>query len=353
MMRPVPTSDLTMHLNSRASVSASVWPARVLLACGLAFVLPMPASAQMLKEPALEALHAADKTDELQRTALQRLAAQPDDAQAVLALALAAMERDDPAARQVALQRAQACAEKQPRSAACQYSFGVLLGLQAASEGLIKAARSVGTVKDALTAAHEADPAWYPARSALIEFHLLAPGMLGGSRSKADELARAAPRPEQAVALQARLALQDKQLQAALTQLSSLPALADAALLDDVYTWGAQAGLGLINSKEPAKAQAWFERLMRERPGRAIGAYGLARVRGELGDWAEAQRLLELAQGLKGASNWPVLYRLGMAQQQLGKLDAAKQSYKSFLGAGKGQKASLEDARKRLEQLGG
>ncbi len=320
---------------------------------GLVLILPLTAGAQMLKEPTLEALYVADKADELQRTALQRLAAQPDDAQAVLALSLSAMERDDAAARQSALQRAQACADKLPRSAPCQYSYGVLLGLQAASEGLFKAARSVGTVKDALTAAHESDPAWYPARSALMEFHLLVPGMLGGSRSRADELARAAPRPEQVAALQARLALQDKQLLSALNQLSALPANLDAALLDDVHNWGIQAGLGLVNNKEPAKAQAWFERVVRERPGRAGGYYGLARARGDLGDWAEAQRLLEQAQGLKGAVNWPVLYRLGMAQQQQGKLDAAKLSYKSFLAAGKGQKASLEDARKRLEQLGG
>lgn len=341
-MRSVSTAQPTMKLFTRVATR---------LAC-LALALPLCGWAQMLKDPALEALYAGDRSDELQRLALQRLGAQPDDTQAVLALSLVALERDDASIRQPALQRAQACAEKQPRSAACQYSFGVLLGMQAASEGLIKAARSVGTVKEALTAAHEADPAWYPARSALIEFHLLAPGMLGGSRSKADELARGAPRPEQVTALTARLALQDRQLQTALSQLSTLPALQDTSLQDDVHNWGAQAGLGLINNKEPAKAQAWFERLMRERPGRATGAYGLARVRGEQGDWAEAQRLLETAQGLKGSSSWPVLYRLGIAQQQQGKLDAAKQSYKAFVAAGKGQKASLEDARKRLEQLG-
>lgn len=319
----------------------------------LLLTLAVPAWSQMLKDPALESLYANDKTDELQRLATQRLSAQPDDTQAVLALSLAALERNEPAARAAALQRAQACAEKQPNSAACQFSFGVLLGMQAASEGMIKAARSIGTVKEALTAAHDLEPAWYPARSALLEFHLLAPGMLGGSRSKADELARGAPRPEEATALKARLAMQDKQLQAALVQLISLPSSVSGPLLDDVQNWGTQAGLGLVNSKEPAKAQAWFERLMRDRPDRAAGPYGLARVRGELGDWAAAQRLLLQAQGLKGAADWPVLYRLGIAQQQQGQMDAAKASYKAFLSAGKGQKSSLEGARKRLEELGG
>ena len=46
-------------------------------------------------------------------------------------------------------------------------------------------------------------------------------------------------------------------------------------------------------------------------------------------------------------------YRIGIAQQQLRRNDAAKASFTRFIAAGKGQKSSLEDARKRLEQLGG
>jgi tetratricopeptide (TPR) repeat protein len=316
-------------------------------------VMALPAWSQMFKEPALESLYAAGKADELQRIGTQRLAAQPDDAQAVLALAMAALERDDAAQRGAALLKAQSCAERQPRSAACQYGYGVLLGIQAANDGLIKAARSIGTVKEALSAAHEADPAWYPARSALIEFHLIAPGLFGGSRSRADELVRSAPKAEQAVALQARLALADDQLERGLAQLLALARPADPALADDVASWGFQAGLQLVNKGQAAKAQPWFERMVRDWPALASGSYGLARVRSEKGEWTEALRLLELAQGQKGAANFPVLYRVGIAQQQLGRADAAKTAFKTFIAAGKGQKASLEDARKRLDQLGG
>ena len=312
----------------------------------------LPLAAQTLKDPALEALYVAERSDELHRVALQRLASQPDDAQAVLALALAVLDRDDPAARSKALERAQACAEKQPRAAPCHYAHGVLLGLQAASEGMMKMARSAGTVKEALTTAHEIDPGWYPARSALMEFHHVAPAMMGGSSSKAAELARTAPRPEQVSALQARLAMVDKRFDTALQALLALLGTPDPALLADVRGWGVQAGLGAVNAGQSAKAQPFFERLVRDRPAEAAGVYGLARVRGELGDWAESLRLYEAAAGLKGASAWPIVYRLGIAQQQLGKADAAKASFTRFIAAGKGQKASLEDARKRLEQLG-
>ena len=325
-----------------------------LLSIGLALsLLAAPLAAQTLKDPALEALYVADRSDDLQRLATQRLAAQPDDAQAVLALALVALDRDDGTARRQALARAEACAEKQPRAAPCQYAYGVLLGFQAMSEGMMKAARSAGTVQAALAAAHEIDPAWYPGRSVLMEFYLAAPGMLGGSTTKASELARSAPRPEQVSALQGRVAMQDKRFEAAIAAFMALPATLEPALASDVRGWGLQAGLGLVASGQAAKAQPYFERQMRERPDHGAGAYGLARVKGEQGDWAEALRLYELAAGLKGAAEWPVGYRIGIAQQQLKRHDAAKASFSRFIAAGKGQKSSLEDARKRLDQLGG
>lgn len=333
--------------------TSTLFPLRCLaLVLVLATGAPL-AGAQTFKDPALEALYAAAKTDELQRTAQQRLSAQPEDAQAVLALVLLAMEKEDPAVRSQALARAQACAEKQAQSAPCQYGYGVLLGVQAMSEGMVKAARSASAVKTALTAAHDADPAWYPARSALMEFYLVAPGFMGGSSSKALELARTAPRPEQVTALQGRLALQDQKFDAALTAFAALPTGLESALSADLRSWSMQAGLGAVSTGQPAQAQGAFERLSRERPGHAEGVYGLARVRSELGDWAESLRLYERAATLQGAAKWPVAYRMGIALQKLGRADEAKLAFQRFIAAGKGQKPSMEDARKRLEQLGG
>lgn len=312
-----------------------------------------PLHAQTLKDPALEALYVADKGEELQRVAHQRLAPQPDDAQAVLALALVVLERDDADVRRQALARAEACADKQPRAAPCRYAHGVLLGAQAMSEGMLKAARSAGTVQSALTAAHQIDPAWYPGRSALMEFYLAAPAMLSGSTAKATELARSAPQPDQVSALQGRVAMADRRFDAALAAFMALPSGIEAALAADVRGWGMQAGLGLVSSGQAAKAQPYFERQLRERQGHGAGACGLARVKGELGDWAEALHLYELAAGLKGAAEWPVDYRIGIAQQQLGRTDAAKAPFTRFIASGKGQKASRDDAYKRLDQLGG
>jgi tetratricopeptide (TPR) repeat protein len=325
-----------------------------LTACAaITALLGCTAHAQTFKDAALEALYMADKTGELQRVSAQRVAAQPDDGQAVLGLALAALQRNDPAARQDAISRAEACVARQPKAAPCHYAHGVVLGLHAMSEGMIKMARSAGTVRDALTAAHEIEPLWYPARSALVEFYAMAPGIMGGNASKAQDLAKGAPRPEQASALQARVQMLDQKFEPALQALVALPTQLEPALAMDVQSWAVQSSLGMINKGQAAQAQPLLERLARQQADRAGPAYSLGRARAEQGAHEEAIKWYEQAAALKGASDWPITYRLGIAQQQLGRNDAAKASLQRFVNAGKGQKASLEDARKRLEQLGG
>ena len=313
----------------------------------------LPAMAQMFKDSALQALHQAERSGELQRVARERLAAQPGDTQAVLALAVAALAANDAPARQAAIGRAETCTQEQPQAAVCHYALGVVLGVQAMTEGMLKAARSAGTVKTALTQAQTLDPGWYPARSALVDFYLLAPVMMGGSTSKAAELARGAPTAEQARLLQARVDLQAGKAEAALQALAGLLTANDPELADSAAQWGMQAGMKLVNDGQATKAQPFFERLMRERPGSATGAYGLARVRSETGAHAEALKLFDQSATGKGAGVLPIDYRRGIALQALGRGDDAKVAYTRFIAAGKGQKPALEDARKRLEQLGG
>lgn len=338
--RPHPSRRFTFHRP------------RLLLAV-LGLTAALGAQAQTFKDPALEALYAADKTDELQRVSAARATAQPDDAQAVLGVALAALERDDAPARLAAIQRAEACIAKQPKAAPCHYALGATMGVQALSEGMLKMARSLGTVKESLTTAHTLEPEWYLARSALIEFYLVAPGMMGGSASKAAELAHSAPRPVQVKALEARVALQEKKFDVALQGLQSLPAGTEAAVLGDARGWAVQAGMGLVNSGQAAKAQPHLERLTREQADTAGPFYGLARARGEQGAHEDALKLYEQAQKLKGAAQWPLLYRIGMSQQQLGRKDEAKASFKKYVSLGKGPASLLSDAKKRLEELGG
>ena len=337
-------------MNPYASIAALA----VCLGLGLGLgSAPSAANAQMFKDAALEALHVAGKSGELQRLATQRLAAQTDDAQAVLALAVTALAGAETGPRQTALARAEGCVQRLPQAAACQYALGTVLRVQAMSEGMLKAARSAGVVKTALTQAQALEPGWYPARSALVEFYLVAPGMMGGSASKAAALAVSAPQPEQVRALQARLAMENGKPEAVLLLLTPLLSAADPEVASDARQWATQAAFGLFSDGQAAKAQGFFERLIQDRPGHTMGPYGLARVRTEAGAFDDAVKLFDLSATLKGADRLPIDYRKGIALQQAGRNDAARAAYKSFVAAGKGQKSSLDDARKRLEQLGG
>ncbi len=321
----------------------------VALLCGLA---APEVPAQVLKEPALDALYSAERFTELDQIAQARLAQRPDDAQAVLATALVALSADDSARRAAAIARAETCVQRAPNAAGCHYALGTVLGVQAMSQGLLKMAGSVGTVKASLLKALELEPAWYPARSAAVEFYLAAPGLIGGSSSKAAEVARAAPRPEQVRALEARIRLQDEQFDEALKLLADLKPGNDSALAEDTDAWRVAAAFGLLRQGQPDKARPVFERLQKDRPDSAYPPYGLARLQADAGAHAEAVKLLEQCARLRGAAQLPLDYRLGLSQQALGQNDAARASFKRYVAAGKGESKSIDDAKKRLGQLG-
>lgn len=327
---------------------------RTAAALGLALWMAWPSAwAQTIRDPALEALYTAGRTQDLHRASAQRVQAQADDAPAVLGLALAALEMDETSARRQAITAAEACVARQPRAGACHYALGVTLGVQAMVDGMLKAARSAGTVREALSTALEIDTSWYPARSALVEFYLLAPGIMGGSTSRATELAGSAPRAEQVLALQARVAMADRRLEAAVQGLAKLPTALEHALASDVQAWSVQAGLGLVNEGQWAKAQGLLERCLRNRPDDAGALYALGRARGEAGEPAQALKLYEQAAAAKNASAWPVQYRVGLTLEQLGRPHEAKAAFKRHIAAAKGPKNLLEEARKRVEALGG
>ena len=357
----------------RASMSAvrdrvcgkgSRWPVVAAIAL-MTLIGNRGAMAQTLKEPSLEALFVGEQWPELEKQALARLAVRPDDAQAVLALSLAAISTEGAsgsARRQAAIARAQACLEKDSRIAECHYGLGVTLGIEAMSQGMMKALGSVSTIRESLQQAHVLAPAWYGARSALLEFYLQAPGLAGGSRSKAAELARTAATPAQQRVLQARVMATEEQELPALRLLSEHRFGVDAAVDDDARSFGDGAVFGLLNKAASLSAderaaaltatRAWYERLLKERPESAVAHYGLGRTQAEAGQHAEAVAAYERSARGKGAANLPIDYRMGISLQALGRKEAARTALQRFTSAGKGSKRALDDARKRLGELG-
>jgi tetratricopeptide (TPR) repeat protein len=313
---------------------------------------PTVCCAQMFKDASLDALYAADKRAELEREGMKRSSTDPSDREALLARMLGALQGNDSAKRLAIIERAEACLQQDAKAAVCHYVLGVTLGVQAMSEGMLKAASSLGKIKGSLLEALALEPAWFPARSAALEFYLQAPGLAGGSTSKAQETARSAPKPEQVRALQARVLMQQEKPEEALKLLADLRPVGDSALTADVNSWAVASGAQLISAGQGEKAKPFFERLMREQPGDAAGPYFLGRILTDAGSHEQALKLLLSAAKLKGAQQFPVDYRAGIAQQALGLKDDAKASFTRFISTAKGQKKSVEDAKARLAQLG-
>ncbi|MDT7838504.1 tetratricopeptide repeat protein [Aquabacterium sp. OR-4] len=318
----------------------------------LAGLLAAPAQAQFFRDAALQRLADGDRIAELGQAALARVAARADDAQAVLGLAVAALASNEAATREKALQHAQACIKAQPQAAECQYALGSVLGVHAMSQGMVTMAAQAGQVKEALAEAFRLSPQWYPARGALVEFYLLAPGMLGGSNARAAELARTAPRPEQVRALEGRVALADGRLEQAASLLLEIPAGGDSAVADDMRQWAGLVGYQWLQKDQPAKARPVFERLLRDQPDWATGGYGLGRVLALQGQHAEAVRVYEQVRMLRGAAQLPIDYRLGQSYESLGQAEPARAAYGRYIKRGVGQPKQLDDARKRLALLG-
>lgn len=325
---------------------------RALLAAALAAAAPLLA-AQPVKDAQWSAALKARHYAEMQRSATQRIAAKPDDLEAHAALIRAALATNDTAPRSAALAQAEACVQRQPDAAVCHYGIGALLGVQALDEGMVKAALSARRIRDSFIKAVELDPTLYAARSGLVQFYLVAPGLIGGSVSKAAEVARAASArlPEHAKLLQAQVAIQRKDLNEAERLLAAVAVGGDEELGDDLAGAWAQVGIAHMSEQQPAKARPVFERAIKERPQYAFGHYGLARVHSETGAWDTAIALLERCAALEGADRLPVDYRLGIALQSKGDRDRARSALARYVAAGRGNPRFLDDAKKRLVDL--
>jgi tetratricopeptide (TPR) repeat protein len=325
----------------------------------IAALLAAPlAHAQMFKDADLSALYQKQdvplraRDAALAKRAQERLTANAADMQALLALAMARINEPDAAKREATVEQLAACAANQPTAAECHYGHAALLGSHALQVGVLKAASSAGKIREGFVRAVELAPQWYPPRSGLVQFYLQAPGFMGGSVGKARETARAAARPEQARVLEAMVAFHDKDFDAAQKLLEPHRHGTDLDIDDDAHGTSIGLGLTFIRDGKAERARPVFERMARERPADAMGAFGLGYVAAELGQHAEATKHYEQCAKLKGADQLPVDYRLGLSLIAAGQRDAARTALQRFVQAkGPWSTKNVDDAKKKLQEL--
>jgi len=326
---------------------------RLLCLVSLSLATALSAEAAVFKDPQLQSVWEGGKAEELDKMAQARLRANPADTQAAAALALSALDAGDGARLDAAAKTMQQCVERQPRDAICHFALGRVLGAQAMGASMFKAMSLAGKVKEAFSKAFELEPGSFEMRSALQQFYLMAPGMAGGSVSKARELAQdLRDMPEHAKLMRARVAQHEDNYAEAERELASLKPGKDLGLQTEWREAWAGQGYQYLRDKQYAKAKAWFEQLQREQPQYAAAGYGLGRVATETGQLDEAIRQFERARGLEGAEALPLDHRLGVAWQMKGDKAQAKALLERFVANKKANPRNLEDAKKRLAELG-
>ena len=212
---------------------------------------------------------------------------------------------------------------------------------------------SVGRIKELLTKAVELDPKSFEARRDLIQFYLQAPGIAGGSVSKARELTQAAQsiNPEHAKLLNAAIALYEKQPDEAEKLLSSstiAPADPLHEHLDDAWI---SLGFSLMSAKAADKAKIIFQRMAKENPARANAYFYLGRAQLELKDWDAAIGSFKTAAQLDKSATYATDYRLGVAYQSKGDRAQAKGAFERAMAWSGGTAALRKEIEKRLREL--
>lgn len=311
-------------------------------------LLVLPAvQAAVLKDEGLQRLLDQGRIDELEREAQARGGA---DGQAAQVLVL--LRGNGPLAE--ALRAAEACVAQFPQSAACQYALGSALGVDAQQGGMLRGLRLVGRVRDAFAKALALDPTMFEARSSLQLLYLIVPGMAGGSVDKARELELQVreTQPEVAKLLRARLAAQDKRWADAERELAAIQLGRQPSFHNEVVNAWAGLARQWNKSDQHAKSRARFEQLMQQLPELASPPYQLARTLADEGRQAEAIRFYERSRSLVGAASLPVDYRVGIAWMDLGDKDKARLHLQRFVQDRRANPANVDDARRRLKELG-
>lgn len=221
-------------------------------------------------------------------------AVDPSALAASVDLRLARAEADD---LQQARATAERCVNANPDNSRCAEALGNALAAQARAGGIWTAVRHAHATRDTLERAIRLDPVNYRARVTLMQFYLAMPFFLGGSETRARELASEARRtdPELTRLMRAMCALDDGKLDDA-EQFILAANLADYELVHD-----SQRDLLLklasfhLDAGRYVRSSRLFDELSRRAPASEHGPYGLALVARAQGRLADAALQLEKA----------------------------------------------------------
>ena len=298
----------------------------LLLGCCLA-IFAMSAAAKTL--PDVRAMVEANAPGAL--AAAEALAkATPNDANAWVLLVRARLQARQSEKAIAAGQKATALGAK---NAQAFYWLGNAYGNRIGEVGMLSKMSLAPKLRDAFEQSVKLDPALIDARSALIEFYLLAPGAIGGGIDKARAQATAIARYDRARGhmAQGRIAMHEKKPAEALKAYEQAQALKP----DD-----AQLKLALVMGYQEAKrwkdAYAMASKWTVDQPKKARAWYQIGRIAAESGQYlpqgeAALRTFLKLAREAGDPEPKHARHRLAQILAKAGRKDEARAELQAAL----------------------
>jgi tetratricopeptide (TPR) repeat protein len=305
-------------------------------------------------EAEFDALLKEKKTAEAYALAQSRIKADPADGIAVMTLSnlvLSGRVPDADKARDNAIKLTEACLVANPTSFECTRAASQLYGVMAMSGGMMAGMKYAPKIKEFMLKAVELQPKDFDARRDLNQFYIQAPGIAGGSISKAKANAESFKQYNASLSklLLAEVHIYEKEYPQAQKLLNEATATDDKTkrLINNAYF-----GLGisyLTNEKVP-ESLALFQKMVAEQPEFAVAHFGLGRA--QLASKQHDAAIASLERTLVLDSTQPAHYRLGIAYQEKGNKAKAIEAFTKFLSYQNKGKA-VDDVNERLKTLKG
>jgi tetratricopeptide (TPR) repeat protein len=227
--------------------------------------------------------------------------------------------------------------------------LGRAYGSAAIRASVLKQPSLARKVKKEFERASQLDPDSLEARFGLIEFYLRAPGVLGGSRKKADEQAREIRKRNALQGYRAfgRIAEQEKDFDQAFREY-----LRAAAEFPEQVGPSYWIGALHARNKDYAKAFEVYEKLLERDPRQTAACYQIGRVAVLSGQRLErGEECLKLYLQHDPLPDEPTLasahYRLGLLYEKKGSRDLARREYSAALAL----EPSYPEAREALKKI--
>lgn len=218
----------------------------------------------------------------------KRLAANPKDA---VAGATLARVRAEQGRMDEAEKLATAAVQADPRNADVQYAFGEIHGRKAQVASMIHKAGHAGKLKKAAEAALAIDPKHVDALEILVDFHRMAPGIMGGDKKKMAEYIERLVQVDPVAGWhkKAGAALGDKDTAAA----AQCFARAVEAAPQSARALASQASWLAPKHRDPAKAEKLALQATQAEPTRTGGWQVLAALYAHQQRWEDLESLLQ------------------------------------------------------------